>query len=488
MLKYFGLVGFALLLSVSFGGVGKAASFDCIKATTETEITICADPYLSALDELIASAYFEAKRSESDKQALIESQRAWILERDEILQNFSRDDEEFLSAEDKLHETLIVRLSELLNTLSGADYDTIINIFSQIKPISLKSEKNKRVLVFSARDSYYSHNIILFDPDHKLVKAIHGEIYWRMSACEQTFDLGAYKNGSSNLSYVHSCGNGGRHGWREYAFSVNERCIKLNSYNRHQGQLGDQTGQGYEYSESSNYCLEQNDYNFEAIVPSFVGWSSDNPKSMIKSSPSSLLSFLTKYWQQPPVTALMSKTSQNLECNTDPLALTRIKLITLFEHFTLDYKSLSEGFLFHPKEHAYILNDPWAWDYQYSSLIEIYKDNSKTYDLFLPVVKLLDQNNEIGSTVKFLIESRMNSDLKIEKFIKGSLNEDLQVCDGSYFEVNSNGVTAKVHFESRMPPYDSNYAHKAFWERREADGTAEVTFEILEKLHQILVN
>ena len=40
-----------LLLSVGMGSVGSAASFDCNKATTETEIAICTDPELSALDE-----------------------------------------------------------------------------------------------------------------------------------------------------------------------------------------------------------------------------------------------------------------------------------------------------------------------------------------------------------------------------------------------------------------------------------------------------
>jgi uncharacterized protein len=488
MVQYFKPIVLLLLLSVGIGSVGKAASFDCNKATTETEIAICSDPHLSALDELIASAYFEAKRYQNDPQPLIKSQRAWILKRDEILQNFSRDDEEFLSGEDELNETLTSRLSELLNALSGIDYDTVLKMFNQIEPISLKFEKNKRVLVFSAGETDRSHNIIFFDPNHKLVKAIQGEIYWRMSACEQEFNLYTHKNGSSNLSYVYSCGNGGRHGWSEYAFSVNERCIKLNSYHRHQGQLGEQTGQGYEYSESSNQCLEQNDYNFETIVPSFVGWSSDDPKSMIKSSPSSLLSFLTKYWQKPPVTALRSKTSQNLECNTDPLALTRIKLINLFEHFTLDYKNLSEGVLYHPREHAYILNDPWAWDYQYSSLIDIYKNNKKIYDLFLPVVKLLDQNNEIGSVVDFLIKSKENPKLKIGKFRSNSMNDDVYMCQGPYFAANSNSITAKIRLESRMPPYSEDIVFKSFWERREVDGSAGVTLEILEKLHKILID
>ena len=47
MLQYFRLVGLVLLLSVGFSNMGKAASFDCNKATTETEIAFCADPKLA---------------------------------------------------------------------------------------------------------------------------------------------------------------------------------------------------------------------------------------------------------------------------------------------------------------------------------------------------------------------------------------------------------------------------------------------------------
>ena len=49
MAQYFKSLGLALLLSAGIGSVGKAASFDCNKATTETEIAICADPELGAL-------------------------------------------------------------------------------------------------------------------------------------------------------------------------------------------------------------------------------------------------------------------------------------------------------------------------------------------------------------------------------------------------------------------------------------------------------
>ncbi len=57
MFQYLKSFSLALLLSVGLGSVGKAASFDCNKATTETEIAICGDPELSALDELMGFTY-----------------------------------------------------------------------------------------------------------------------------------------------------------------------------------------------------------------------------------------------------------------------------------------------------------------------------------------------------------------------------------------------------------------------------------------------
>ena len=61
MAQYLKSLALALLLSAGVGSVGQAASFDCNKATTETEIAICSDPELSALDELVGSIWsFEA--------------------------------------------------------------------------------------------------------------------------------------------------------------------------------------------------------------------------------------------------------------------------------------------------------------------------------------------------------------------------------------------------------------------------------------------
>jgi hypothetical protein len=79
MLHYFKLVGLALLLSVGVGSVGNAASFDCNKATTETEIAICSDPELSALDELMGAVWKFETRTALD----ISTQKKWLGKRNE---------------------------------------------------------------------------------------------------------------------------------------------------------------------------------------------------------------------------------------------------------------------------------------------------------------------------------------------------------------------------------------------------------------------
>jgi uncharacterized protein len=62
MVKYVKSLSLALLLSAGIGGVTKAASFDCNKATTETEIAICNDPELSALDERLSGVYVRGRQ------------------------------------------------------------------------------------------------------------------------------------------------------------------------------------------------------------------------------------------------------------------------------------------------------------------------------------------------------------------------------------------------------------------------------------------
>ena len=77
MRQYIRLISLALLLSAGIGSVAKAASFDCNKAATETEIAICADPELSALDELMGRLWASQEREPHE----VKLQANWLARR-----------------------------------------------------------------------------------------------------------------------------------------------------------------------------------------------------------------------------------------------------------------------------------------------------------------------------------------------------------------------------------------------------------------------
>lgn len=60
---------------------GFAAGFDCAKATSWAEKTICADPKLSKLDDRLAEDYRAAMGKTADAAALRASQRSWLNDR-----------------------------------------------------------------------------------------------------------------------------------------------------------------------------------------------------------------------------------------------------------------------------------------------------------------------------------------------------------------------------------------------------------------------
>ncbi len=76
-----------IALTICLGSSASAASFDCGKASNPTEIAICDNPEISAMDELMGATY---KRSFEfvgwmTKTQIKESQRAWIAQRNACL-------------------------------------------------------------------------------------------------------------------------------------------------------------------------------------------------------------------------------------------------------------------------------------------------------------------------------------------------------------------------------------------------------------------
>jgi uncharacterized protein YecT (DUF1311 family) len=69
----------SLMLLIGVPSLAVAASFDCDRAATETEIAICGDPELSALDDLMSVVWRFETRTVLD----ISTQKKWLNKRDE---------------------------------------------------------------------------------------------------------------------------------------------------------------------------------------------------------------------------------------------------------------------------------------------------------------------------------------------------------------------------------------------------------------------
>ena len=61
MVSFFRFFLVSLVFSLGTASTVHAASFDCTKATTETEIAICGDPELSALDDRLSGVYMRGR-------------------------------------------------------------------------------------------------------------------------------------------------------------------------------------------------------------------------------------------------------------------------------------------------------------------------------------------------------------------------------------------------------------------------------------------
>lgn len=67
-----------ITLALTYSIHGHSASFDCSKASSPFEKTICSNPSLSTLDEQLASTYRNAKDSSSNPDQLKADQVNWI--------------------------------------------------------------------------------------------------------------------------------------------------------------------------------------------------------------------------------------------------------------------------------------------------------------------------------------------------------------------------------------------------------------------------
>nr|WP_179221826.1 lysozyme inhibitor LprI family protein [Inquilinus limosus] len=82
-----------LIPAVLLAGVASPAlAFDCAKARTPLEKTICADPAARQADDAMGAAYIavQAASGKAESQALLRNQRAWLQRRQSVCRDWSQ--------------------------------------------------------------------------------------------------------------------------------------------------------------------------------------------------------------------------------------------------------------------------------------------------------------------------------------------------------------------------------------------------------------
>jgi hypothetical protein len=161
MLQHFRLVSLVLLFSVGIGSVGKAASFDCNKATTETEIAICSDFDLSIDDRIISylfikhlewrkgrEAWFSSQALEAPSQEIITDQTNWLNE----IRNLCGANLDCLTQAMDARIDHYLRLVRLEKPESGTNWQVYIR--------SLKNSKNALRLLGSIFENVQRHGML----------------------------------------------------------------------------------------------------------------------------------------------------------------------------------------------------------------------------------------------------------------------------------------------------------------------------------------
>lgn len=115
-----------ILASLFCTSTSYAAGFDCSKAKSSTEKTICSTTSLSSLDEILVLSFNKASAGNSDPKALKTAQQGWLKTREACASNI-----------DCITKTYTARISELVNLVAKNQKKTIATNPSPTKPASM---------------------------------------------------------------------------------------------------------------------------------------------------------------------------------------------------------------------------------------------------------------------------------------------------------------------------------------------------------------
>ena len=462
MVSLFRFLLVSLVFTLGTTSTGHAASFDCSKASTETEIAICNDPELSALDELIAISYSVSRKISLDKNSLRNTQIKWILERDKVSGNVDTFPH---YPNGNLYAFMLDRFRFLSSKSIGSSYEDILNLLSKSGSIEFEVENSKRVLLLTQSNPYHGnyHNALFFDADDKLVKVFIGADYGFDGPCEDSFSFFEDTNTkTTSLGYTMSCGVNGHHGWEEIRYTMAPGCIQLQNVERSSGQpgLGDAYGSSvgsWNLNDDLKICLEEQNYNLGTDGLLLGTHEGEYPQSF-----GGLLAFFTDYWIEPPVQSVRPE-FEGCSSSTDAIVLADVKLTNLYAILANSGTLLNGNVVIVPDDTGFVGYQEISTS-RYSDLINDYEKNKKVYDLFLPVIKILDTDGGLNKLVSNVL-----------KFGEGGGASDPNIC--SWFKATNGDFYRNTYFISY-----------GFWKRRDLDGTTDQTLEILRKLQKILAD
>ena len=153
------------------GGFRNAASFDCNKATTETEKAICDDPELSALDKRMSKAYKRARGSTSSGDVYKSNQFKWLKSRDACISD---------------KQCLLKSYNNILNELKDFDNEALQKAdetkIDLIKTVPLGNQANLRRIFgnyqrqcTARQDTDIDENLELEVDNLKQIKLLQGD-------------------------------------------------------------------------------------------------------------------------------------------------------------------------------------------------------------------------------------------------------------------------------------------------------------------------
>ena len=132
----------ALVLAVAASG-SMAASFDCKKAASFAEQSICKDGYLSSVDSVLGNAYKKALANTADPDRLRQLQREWIVERDQC------------TTQKCLDQTLGARVT-FLNNYTNAEQHEAYAAEQKIRQEQRAAERQAEELAAAKRTEQYN--------------------------------------------------------------------------------------------------------------------------------------------------------------------------------------------------------------------------------------------------------------------------------------------------------------------------------------------